>query len=159
MCVMSMVFDHYEKLIPVDPFSQPWPPPVSPSVVSGTLSLNPFQIISEAEIAALRILISDFKTAVEAARTVDRLTQQADCEDPEKKKLEERVAKLEKQIEELISERQTKDSRHGEFLTLSLEKLIAESSKQDKNNQDKIVELEAYILFLEKRIVELDRYK
>lgn len=110
MCVYSMVLDHYQPLIP-----QPWgpnipdilpqpeyqPPEFNPNGFTFT-SLPNFQVISPAEIEAIRKLIAEFKEALEAAKVIDRLTKQPDCEDPEKKKLEERVALLEKQIAFLL---------------------------------------------------------
>jgi hypothetical protein len=47
------------------------------------------------EVADLRKLIANYREAMKAAETVDRLTGQPDCEDPEKAKLKERVAELE----------------------------------------------------------------
>lgn len=98
MCVVSMVFDHYDKVFP-------WPQPdlttPLPLVPGGTITATPlssFQIISQEEVESLKKLIKEFKEAVEAAKTVDRLTGQPDCEDPEKKKLEDRVTLLEQQI-------------------------------------------------------------
>lgn len=116
MCVVSMVHDHFYPKFPKD--IEEWPGivpviPVTPaSIPSGTVTITtgpikaPFQIISNEEVEALQKLINDFKTAVEAAKAVDRLTGQPDCVDPEKKKLEERVAKLEQQIAQLLAEKQ-----------------------------------------------------
>src|SRR5690242_16295965 len=102
MCVMSMVMDHYGPRFP-DPFEAPFPfPPgfLDPSTI-GPIDLKPIEPVestpiadllgSAAAIAELRALIREFREAVAAAKTVDVLTKQPDCEDPEKAKLLERV--------------------------------------------------------------------
>lgn len=102
MCVVSMVMDHYKPLIPED-----WQPkPVQIDPVAPALVWPPPQAIDAATVGALRAegdrlerLIADFKQAVAAARTVDALTAQPDCEDPEKAKLEARVAELERRLD------------------------------------------------------------
>jgi hypothetical protein len=99
MCVMSMVYAHYQSIFPTS-ITSPIPS------ISGTLPLFPqvapdYQIIPNEEIAALKKLINDFKEAVAAAKIVDNLTGQKDCVDVEKQKLEDRVALLEQQIAEL----------------------------------------------------------
>lgn len=94
MCVVSNVFDHYDPIIP-NPYV-PAPTPASPNV--GTLAWWPAIDVTE-----LRTLIEDFKQAVAAAKIVDRLTKQPDCEDPDKAKLLDRVAELEKRIAVLES--------------------------------------------------------
>lgn len=76
MCVVSMVYDRYKPYIP--PADVP--------------------IISAAE---LRQLLDEFREAIKAAQTVDRLTGQPDCADPDKAKLEERVTKLEKRLDDI----------------------------------------------------------
>ena len=106
MCVMSMVFDHYEKIIPdvmpwTVPTVQPYTPPIPGTFTSAELL---YMIVSREEIEALKLLISQFREAVEAARVVDRLTNQPDCEDLEKKKLEQRVAALEAQLAQMQHE-------------------------------------------------------
>lgn len=99
MCVVSMVYDHFDKIIP--PVWEPLQPlPLQPT--PGAFSIPNFQIISQEEVDNIRKLIGEFKQAVEAAKTVDRLTNQPDCEDPVKKKLEDRVAALEAQVAELL---------------------------------------------------------
>ena len=92
MCVVSMVYDHYNPIIPdrLTPLTPPGPIVTPPYP-------TPEQIRRTQEI------IDAFKTARDAAKIVDELTKQPDCEDPEKKKLEERVAKLEKQISEILA--------------------------------------------------------
>jgi len=97
MCVMSMVHDHFAPLIP-DPGRTDWVPPsvttVDLSGLAGSVAMAP-------AIAELRKLIAEFREAVEAARKVDLLTKQPDCVDPEKAKLEFRVAALEKALDRL----------------------------------------------------------
>ena len=51
-----------------------------------------------AEVARLTKVVNDFIAAKIAAETVDRLTAQPDCVDPEKARLIERVADLEKRL-------------------------------------------------------------
>lgn len=53
---------------------------------------------SQLEIIQLRKLIDEFREAVKLAKQLDIVTRQPDCEDAEKKRLEERVAELEKQL-------------------------------------------------------------
>jgi hypothetical protein len=94
MCVMSMVHDHFGPLIPdVTPWGTT-PPSITPIDLSGLAN----GIATAQAIAELRQLIADFRAAVEAAAKVDLLTKQPDCVDPEKAKLEERVARLEKAL-------------------------------------------------------------
>lgn len=47
----------------------------------------------------LRILLDSFTKAVQAAKAADKATGQPDCVDPEKIKLEERVAELERRLD------------------------------------------------------------
>lgn len=79
MCFTSAVFDQYQQYIPQPQQWQPtpsWPTP-----------------------AELRELIDSFNRAFEAAKTFDRLTKQPDCEDPDKAKLLDRIALLEKRLD------------------------------------------------------------
>ncbi len=104
MCVVSLVMDHYKPLFPepVYPWTAPTTAPV-PSVqpnVGQTVYGWPFVDVTE-----LKKLIAEFKEAVEAAKRIDILTQQPDCEDPEKAKLVTRVAELEAQVAMLESQR------------------------------------------------------
>lgn len=82
MCTVSFVYDHYRPTFPV---LQPsfWPP---------NLTQPPAEKAAADE---LRQLIAEFRQALAAAKVVDRLTDQADCEDPEKATLEDRVRRLE----------------------------------------------------------------
>jgi hypothetical protein len=99
MCVYSMVFDHYDKLIPY-PTSQRqdfdndrlWIPAIS--------QLD------------LEKIIKEFGEAAEAAKVVDRLTDQPDCEDPDKAKLLKRIDELEARISEIeVSKKKKKAKR------------------------------------------------
>lgn len=87
MCVYSMVADHYQ-----DKFNPYFPPVQPPVTVYPTITYTPY------EIEELRELIREFMAAIRAARIVDHLTDQPDCEDPEKAKLEERVKRLEEAL-------------------------------------------------------------
>lgn len=101
MCVYSMVMDHYK------PIFEPWVPNGGTPVQPYTPPSNPHQtldlsgIMVGPQVAELRKLIAEFKEALEAAKKVDALTAQPDCEDPEKAKLVERVAELERRLDEL----------------------------------------------------------
>jgi hypothetical protein len=81
MCVVSMVYDYYRPRI--EPY-YPWYPGSSPTIYP--------------QVDEFQKLIEEFKEAIKAARRVDDLTGQPDCSDPEKAKLEERVAELERQL-------------------------------------------------------------
>jgi hypothetical protein len=87
MCTVSMVYDHYRPIIPQPPTT------TVPAVYPPTVVIPGVSDLEE-----LRQLIAEFKEAVAAAKVVDRLTDQADCEDPKKASLEERVRRLEELI-------------------------------------------------------------
>lgn len=99
MCVVSMVYDHFKHEF------DDWSGLRTETIVSTpTINLTPsFVVISQEEIASIRSLIQEFREAVTAAKVVDKLTNQPDCEDPEKKKLEDRVAELESRLTALES--------------------------------------------------------
>lgn len=82
MCTVSMVMDHYQPIFPNYPAT----------MITIPDSLSP------AELKELRALVKEFKEALKAAKLLDRVLKQPDCEDPEKMKLEKRVAKLERQL-------------------------------------------------------------
>jgi hypothetical protein len=85
--------DHYQPKF--DPYEQR-------NVTTGTITLTPFGNVTDltqAEVDDLRKLIAQFKEATAAAKKVDALTAQPDCEDPEKVKLQDRVKELEAQLE------------------------------------------------------------
>jgi chromosome condensin MukBEF MukE localization factor len=70
------------------------------SVGTGTIDISklfPAQLTAE-DITEFRQLMKDFRVAVKAAKVVDKLTGQPDCEDLEKKKLEDKVAELERRL-------------------------------------------------------------
>jgi hypothetical protein len=50
----------------------------------------------------LRTLIDAFHKAVEAAKVFDAVTGQPDCVDPEKGRLEARVAELERRLDAMV---------------------------------------------------------
>jgi hypothetical protein len=113
MCVMSMVHDHFNPLFPnitpvypvtypVGPagIGTPDPTPPNPLAAQPTPNVPWFPVLP---IDELKSLILQFREAVEAARKVDILTKQPDCVDPEKQKLELRVAALEARVLELES--------------------------------------------------------
>lgn len=85
MCVVSMVHDEFSGRLSGQ--GATW---------SGWTTAQP--ALTADDITALRQLIADFREAVAAAKVVDRLTGQPDCVDPEKAKLEERVAALETRL-------------------------------------------------------------
>ncbi len=91
MCVMSMVHDSYTGKFPDIVEVQPWIPipPVKPAT-------QPFALSPALDLVELRQLIAEFKQCVAAAKLIDEKTGQPDCVDPEKFKLTERVAELER---------------------------------------------------------------
>lgn len=97
MCVVSMVFDDFGRRF--TPWIQPWQPTIVPTPAPAPFSPPVvLPIPGAAEVAELRKLIDEFKEALAAARTVDRLTNKPDCEDPDKARLLDRVADLEKRL-------------------------------------------------------------
>jgi SMC interacting uncharacterized protein involved in chromosome segregation len=92
MCVVSMVHDHYrqefERL------------PLWTTFITG---VNQDHVIAlkDAEITALKKQVEDYRVALEAAKTVDALTKQPDCADPEKAKLQRQVEILNARLDEL----------------------------------------------------------
>lgn len=86
MCNVSMVMDQYRPYIPYTPPQQwTWPRPTGPTAEE------------------LRELIESFRDAVKAAEVFDRLTGQPDCVDPEKAELVDRVAELERRLDEMAA--------------------------------------------------------
>ena len=89
MCTYSAVMDRWAPVFPPDFFPVPtlppvWPPHIPiPDPPAGTTWAD---------------LIEKFKREAEAARKYDVETQQPDCEDPEKAKLVDRVAELERRL-------------------------------------------------------------
>lgn len=91
MCVVSMVHDEYEPRIPTIRPYVPWVPTGEPFVVP----MAPQADIPSASLRELNALIHEFKRLLENAKEIDEKTGQPDCVDPEKAKLQERVAQLE----------------------------------------------------------------
>lgn len=75
MCVYSMIADTFAQRL------APWTVPV-PAY----------------DADYVRKIIEDFRKAAEAAKIVDALTDQPNCEDPEKLKLLDRITELEAQL-------------------------------------------------------------
>jgi hypothetical protein len=109
MCVMSMVHDHFGKKfddfwgIPLPqieehPITGKLPTTTLIPVSLPTSTEMPFVVLTTEQNEMLKNLIKEFREAVAAAKTIDRLTNQPDCLDPEKGKLEMRVAELEMRI-------------------------------------------------------------
>jgi uncharacterized small protein (DUF1192 family) len=116
MCVVSMVYDHYRPLIPTWPVPVIEPVPVQPSETAplpifyplGPPQPEPPKITVDP--VWLAQLLKDFREAVDAAKKVDALTGQPDCEDPEKAKLEARVSALEAELKRLKGKKKRKAS-------------------------------------------------
>lgn len=81
MCVYSMIIDRFQ------PDFLPWAKPFVTPIK------NPID---------LQDLINRFKTGAEAAKVVDAALGAPDCEDPEKLKLLDRVAELEKALKDSL---------------------------------------------------------
>lgn len=110
MCVYSAVMDHYgHKPWPnLDPFVpnphplDPYLPNPNPGLTPASISFDPEDFIVDGKtIREWKKQIAEFKEAAQAAKVVDRLTAQPDCEDPEKMKLVDRVRLLEKRLNEM----------------------------------------------------------
>lgn len=85
MCMVSAIYDHHLPLIPEverHPFDQPF---YVPTTQPPATSLDEF-----------RKLIEQFKADLKDAKEADAKAGTPDCSDPEKAKLEQRVAELEK---------------------------------------------------------------
>lgn len=96
MCNVSQIMDQWAPHFP-SPSIYPSPNTARPPFVPAPPSTGPTVV----EPADLRELIAAFYKALDAARSFDRLTGQPDCEDPEKAKLLERVAELERRLNAL----------------------------------------------------------
>lgn len=97
MCVVSMIMNHYE---PIFPPLTPEPVPTTPVPLDLSPVLDNF-IYEGKTIKEWKKLIEEFKAATTAAKLVDKVTGQADCEDPEKMKLVDRVRMLEDRLKQL----------------------------------------------------------
>ena len=119
MCVYSMVSDHFApmfpNILPFSPYNFPQTP--EPKVDWATIfaeAQNGAELKELREaVESARKLIAEFKEALEAAKVVDRATKQPDCADPEKAKLEERVAAIEKILSDLTGAQLGTKRRRG----------------------------------------------
>lgn len=100
--MVSMVFDYWNK-------KHPWleQPDI---VISPNVGPSPSPLIFNPPSTGLteddvKRIIKEFFESIESAKIVDRLTEQPDCEDPEKAKLEAKVKRLEKQLAKLKGKR------------------------------------------------------
>lgn len=102
MCVISWVHDEMGPRLPQDWQPLPIQPGVSPGISLGWLTTPPLDASAietlRKEIDRVAGICTDFRTAVEAAKKLDVIFQQPDCIDPEKAKLQTRVAELEDQV-------------------------------------------------------------
>jgi hypothetical protein len=96
VCTYSAVIDHYQGQL--TPFWQTY---------QSTYDAWTNFLTAE-EIAKLRKLLEDFAEAGAIAKKLDALMAQPDCEDPDKLKLVERVAELEKQLAALVKKPKTR---------------------------------------------------
>ncbi len=105
MCVYSAVMDYFKPLFPeVVPPQPHFPWTIAPFAPSATYAPSiTIAEIAPDRVAELRSLIERFEKAVEAAKTVDMLTGQPDCEDPEKANLEARVKELERRLDAMAA--------------------------------------------------------
>ncbi len=84
-----MVYDHYRDKFP-DPSKIYFTEPSGPAGPERILTIPP------SDLDRLDKLVKEFREAIASAEKLDALLKQKDCADPEKAKLEERVARLEK---------------------------------------------------------------
>jgi hypothetical protein len=104
MCTLSMVHDHYND--PLNDWMRrtSWPPiqpqSIPPAPAVPTINFPAITLTRE-DIDRLAALLAEFKEAVAAATKLDALLKQADCVDPEKAKLQETVARLERVVDAL----------------------------------------------------------
>lgn len=95
MCVYSAVFDHFT------PQFDKW---VKPVPYQPTYPISPITIENE---DAIRKLIEEFQQAAEHAKKLDEIMKKPDCEDPDKAKLLERIAKIEEELAKLKKVKKT----------------------------------------------------
>lgn len=100
-----------EWIVP-DVQPQPWQQPAQVHGTTFTLA-QPLTDEVRKMLEEMRALIAEFREALHAAQVVDRLTKQPDCEDPEKAKLVDRVAELERRLNELEPVEQKGQGRIG----------------------------------------------
>ena len=96
MCIVSNAFDGFSPIIPTP---TPWPVPCTGIPNPGLAPWGPVpntgQILNPDQ---LKELLEAFHAAVAAAKKADAAAGQPDCQDPEKAKIEERVAELERRL-------------------------------------------------------------
>lgn len=96
MCMMSAVFDQWRPAFPpID--TRPHPYPWGPNITSPPITPQPKRYTIE----ELRELLDAFQQSREAAQKFDEIRGEPDCEDPDKAKLLDRVAELERRLAEL----------------------------------------------------------
>ena len=100
MCFTSLVMQEYQPYIPPHwPYSLEWKPyslewkPFTP-----TKKERYWAALTENE---LRMLINSYRQAIAAAEQFDELTGQPDCHDDSKLELEQRIAALERQLNDV----------------------------------------------------------
>jgi hypothetical protein len=101
MCNVSMIMDTWSPHIPQPNEWVPRTVPQFPQQIPINVPPDPAKRVAEMTVDELRKLLAAFHNAVAAAETFDRLTGQPDCIDAEKAKLVDRVAELERKIEEM----------------------------------------------------------
>ena len=100
MCFTSVVMDQWSPYIPAVP-RKFWPstyPPAPASPAPPPFPVTP-QVAPPYTNEQLRELIDSLRVAVKAAETLDRITGQPDCVDPEKAALMDRVKALERRLD------------------------------------------------------------
>lgn len=91
MCVVSAIHDGFRPVFP--------PPNQWPYVPAAPPADAPTDLVEQIE--KMRKVIDLYRRALEIAEEADELTDQPDCEDPEKGTLVERVNDLERRLDEL----------------------------------------------------------
>jgi hypothetical protein len=117
MCVYSMVLDQFGPLIPPFVPDRIWPigpmdpltPPSMPSPTLPTAPVWPWGPITpppqttpiQLTPAQLQQVLDAFREAMAAAKKADDAVGHANCEDPEKAKLEKRVEELQRELDKM----------------------------------------------------------
>lgn len=100
MCIVSNVYDDFNKRFPTSPWEVPriepytWPNPNE--TIADDISKSLQKQLEEA-----KKFIEQFREAKELAKRLDILLNQPDCVDPDKAKLEKRIEELEKRLDEV----------------------------------------------------------
>lgn len=87
MCIVSMVYDHYQDKWPLKTGTYTWP--------AGPLTVDQ---LTEKQKEEIRELIKQFYSDLKAAEQLDKHLNQPDCEDLEKAKLLEKIKALETEL-------------------------------------------------------------